>query len=160
MSSIKPVTPDEAAAVWRNIPNPSARRVAKAMTQAGRRVHFATIARWRSHGWRPVASGPHPIQTARDALEVTARLLTGDAATGTDGFVRQSDAGEQFESLSDSELLRRSTRELMILQIVICKVMGSNGAFLVYEKPAETGALLKALAHASRAAAYAVSQAR
>jgi hypothetical protein len=38
--------------------------------------------------------------------------------------------------------------------------MGSNGAFLVYEKPAETGVLLKALAHASRAAAYAVSQAR
>jgi hypothetical protein len=44
MRATKPVSPDEAAIVWRSIPNPSARRVAKAMTQAGRRVHFATIA--------------------------------------------------------------------------------------------------------------------
>jgi hypothetical protein len=86
MSSIKPVTPDEAAAVWRSIQNPSARRVAKALTQAGRRVHFATIARWRSQGWRPVANGPRPIQTAREALEVAARLLTGDPAIGAEVF--------------------------------------------------------------------------
>jgi hypothetical protein len=158
MTTIKPVTPDEAAAVWRSIPSPSARRVAKAMSQAGRRVHFATIARWRSQGWRP--SGPHPIQTAREALEVAARLLTGDPSTGTDGFVRQAAAGEQFKSLSDGELLRRSARELLILQIALCKVMCSCGVFLVQQKTAETGILLKALAHASRAAAYAVSGAR
>jgi hypothetical protein len=126
------------------------------MSQAGRRVHFATIARWRSQGWRPVASGPHPIQTAREALEVAARLLTGDPATGTDAFVRQSNAGEQFESLSDTELLRRSTRELLIVQIALCKVVGSRGVFLVHEKPAETGVLLRALANATRAASLAL----
>ena len=84
MRAIKPVTPDEAATVWRSIPNPSARRVARALTQAGRRVHFSTVARWRSQGWRPVASGPHPIDAARVALGVAARLLTGDPATGAD----------------------------------------------------------------------------
>ncbi len=156
MSAMKPVSPHEAAAVWRTIPNPSARRVARALTQAGRRVHFATIARWCSQGWRPVASGPHPIQTAREALEVAARLLTGDPTTGTDGFVRQSNAGEQFESLSDSELLRRSVRELLVVQIALCKVMGSRGVFLVQEKPAETGVLLRALANATRAASLAL----
>jgi hypothetical protein len=99
------------------------RRVAKAMTQAGRRVHFATIARWRSQNWRPVASGPHPVQAAREALEVAARLLTGDPATGAAELVSRSKVGEQLGGLSDSELLRRSTRELLILQIVLCKVM-------------------------------------
>jgi hypothetical protein len=101
MSAIKPVTPDAAAAVWRSIPNASARNVAKAMTQAGRRVHF-------SEGWRPVASGPHPIVAARDALAVSARLLTGGPTIGPDGFVCRSKAGEQLGSLSDGELLRRS----------------------------------------------------
>jgi hypothetical protein len=159
MSSIKPVTTDEAAAVWRNIPNPSARRVAKAMTQAGRRVHFATIARWCSQGWRPVASGPHPIETAKGALEAAARLLTGDPTVGAGELVGQSKVAEQLGRLSDGELLRRSIRELLILQIVLCKVVCSRGVFLVQEKTGETGILLKALAHASRAAAYAVSQA-
>ena len=160
MISIKPVTPDEAAAVWRSIPSPSARRVAKAMTQAGRPVHFSTVARWRSGGWRPVASGPHPIETAKGALEAAARLLTGDPTVGAGELVGQSKVAEQLGRLSDGELLRRSIRELLILQIVLCKTMGGCGAFLVQEKPAETGVLLKALAHACRAAAYAVSQAR
>jgi hypothetical protein len=94
MNAIKPVTPDEAATVWRSIPNPSARRVAKALTQAGRRVHFSTVARWRAEGWRPVSSGSHPIEAARQSLEVAARLLTGDPATGADEFVRQAKADE------------------------------------------------------------------
>src|SRR6516165_12748267 len=98
MSTIQRVSPDEAAIVWRSIRNPSARRVARALTQAGRRVHFATVARWRAEGWRPVASGPHPIDAARGALEVAARLLTGDPATGADVFLRQSNAGEQLGS--------------------------------------------------------------
>jgi hypothetical protein len=50
MRSPKPVTPDEAMAVWSSIPNPSARRVAKALNQAGRRVHHSTIARWNAQG--------------------------------------------------------------------------------------------------------------
>jgi hypothetical protein len=79
MRAITPVRPEEAARVWRSIPNPSARRVAKVLTQAGRRVHFSTIARWRAQGWRPVVSGPHPVKAARDALEVAARLLTAQA---------------------------------------------------------------------------------
>ena len=156
MGAMKPVTPDEAATVWRSIPNPSARRVARALTQAGRRVHFATVARWRAQGWRPVASGPHPIEAARDALEVAARLLTADPAIGAEVFLRQSHAGEQLGSLTDVELLRRSIRELMIVQIVLCKIIGSRSAFLVQEKIAETGVLLRALAHATRAASLAI----
>jgi hypothetical protein len=49
---------------------------------------------------------------------------------------------------------------LLILQIVLCKVLASRGAFLIPEKPAETGVLLSALANANRAAARALSHAR
>jgi len=56
MRLLMPVTPEEAKRVWVSIPNPSARRVAKALTQSGRRVHHSTIARWRAEDWRPVAN--------------------------------------------------------------------------------------------------------
>jgi hypothetical protein len=134
--------------------------VAKALTQAGRRVHFATVARWRAQGWRPVASGPHPIEAARDALVSAVRLLAGDLPLGADTLVRQSEAGDQLASLDDVELLRRSSRELLIRQIGLCKIKSSRGVLLIREKPAETGVLLKALAHATRAAARALSDAR
>jgi hypothetical protein len=49
---------EEAKRVWVSIPNPSARRAAKALTQSGRRVHHSTIARWRAQDWRPVAHSP------------------------------------------------------------------------------------------------------
>ena len=157
MRTIKPVTPDEAAGVWRSIPDPSARKVAQTLTQAGRRVHFSTIARWRAQGWRPVVSGLHPIEAARDALDRATRLLTGHLPLGADTSVRQSEAGDQLASLNDVELLRRSSRELLIRQIGLCKIMSSRGVLLIREKPAETGVLLKALAHATRAAARALN---
>jgi len=42
-----PVTPLEAKRVWDEQRRPSARSVAKALTQAGRPVHFTTVARWK-----------------------------------------------------------------------------------------------------------------
>jgi hypothetical protein len=152
MNTIEPVTPDEAAIVWRSIRNPSARSVARALSQAGRRIHHSTIARWRSQGWRAVTSGPHPIEAARDALEVAARLLTGDPAIGADGVVHECNA-EQLE-LTDRELVRRSTRELLILQIVLCDVIRGRSALLLQERLSETAMLVNALANVSRAASY------
>ena len=54
MRSPEPVTPAEAMRVWSSMKNPSARSVAKALSQAGRRVHHGTISRWFAQGWRPV----------------------------------------------------------------------------------------------------------
>jgi hypothetical protein len=48
MNFLKLVTPAEAKAVWSTIRNPSARGVANALSQAGRPVHFSTIACWRA----------------------------------------------------------------------------------------------------------------
>src|SRR5215831_20488306 len=78
MRSLKRVTPEEAKVVWASIPNPSARRVAKALTQSGRRVHHSTVARWRAEDWRPVAHNLHPLEAARQGLDMAAGVLTGD----------------------------------------------------------------------------------
>jgi hypothetical protein len=82
MSLLKPVTPEEAKRVWVSIRNPSARRVAKALTQSGRRVHHSTVARWRAQDWRPVANSLHPLDAARQALDMAAGVLTGDPVAG------------------------------------------------------------------------------
>jgi hypothetical protein len=94
----------------------------------------------------------------RDALDSAARLLTDDLPLGADTLVRQSEAGDQLGSLNDVELLRRLSRELLIRQIGLCKIMSSRGVLLIQEKPGETGVLLKALAHATRAQSAAIGQ--
>jgi hypothetical protein len=109
MRSPKAVTPQEAMAVWSSIKNPSARSVARALSQAGRRVHHSTIARWCVRGWVPVASGEHPIEAAREALDIAARLLTGDPGGGVELLERYVKGNERFSGLTEHELLRRAT---------------------------------------------------
>jgi hypothetical protein len=55
-------TPALARRVWARQQRPSARRVARAMQQAGYPVHFVTVARWRAQNWRAKASD----QSVRD----------------------------------------------------------------------------------------------
>jgi hypothetical protein len=128
MKRIKQVTPAEAAAVWNSIPNPSARRVAITLAQAGRWVHPSTIARWRAHGWQGVVHGRHPIEVAREALVATASALTGDLPIGVEAFARQTESREQLGDLSDREILRRASRDLLVLSAVLLRA-----EFLVQE---------------------------
>ena len=158
MRSPKPVTPGEARAVWNTIKNPSARSVARALSQAGRRVHHSTIARWCVRGWGPVASGEHPIEAAREALDISARLLTGDPGGGVELLERAVKGNERFEGLTEHELLRRATRQLLIAQIVVAEVLCLHAPMLVAEKTAETATLLRALGKAMSAATNAFGQ--
>ena len=157
MRSLKPVTPAEAMAVWSSIPNPSARRVARALSQAGRRIHHSTIARWCVRGWGPVASGEHPIEAAREALDIAARLLTGDPGGGT-AILEKRPQREQLDGLSDSEVLRRSARELCIATILACDEFQESASTLVPENPAEAAQLLKAICGALPAAVAAFGE--
>jgi hypothetical protein len=54
MLGLKPVTPAEAQKVWTSIRRPSARRVARALTQVGRAVHFGKVAPLEAQNWRPI----------------------------------------------------------------------------------------------------------
>jgi hypothetical protein len=154
MKPIKRVTPDEAAAIWCSISNPSARRVARALARAGRRVHYTTIARWRAQNWRPVVHGRHPVEAAREALGVAASALAGDLPIAAEAFARQAQTGER--DLSDRELLQRSLRDLLTVQILLGQAVSRNAVVLVGEKTAETAVLMRALATATQAASRAL----
>jgi hypothetical protein len=145
-------------AVWSSISNPSARRVARALSQTGRKVHHSTIARWCAGGWRPVAYRPHPVEAARQALDLAAGVLTGDPPGGAKMLGENSER-EQLDGLSDSEVLRRSARELCIVTILTCEEFQERASTLVAENPAEAGQLLKALCGALPAAVAAFGEA-
>jgi hypothetical protein len=153
MGRLRRVTPAEAAAVWDSIPSPSARQVAKTLAKAGRRVHPSTIARWRAAGWRPVVHGRHPIDAAREALVAAASALTGDLPIGVEAFARQTERREQHGDLSDREILRRASRDLLVLSVVLLRP-----EFLVQENMVKTAVLFKTVATATQAASRALCQ--
>ena len=76
-----PVTPLEAKRVWEEQRRPSARSVAKALTRAGRPVHFTTVARWKKREWQVEARLEHPLAAAMRKIDLFVPLLTGDPAT-------------------------------------------------------------------------------
>ena len=158
MRSPKSVTPQEAMAVWSSIKNPSARSVARALSQAGRRVHHSTIARWAAQGWRPVAYRPHPVDAARQALDLAAGVLTGDPLAGTE-ILEGRPEREHLHGLSDSEVLRKSARQLCISTILVCNKFQECGSTLIAENPAEAAVLLRALCGALPAAVAAFGEA-
>jgi hypothetical protein len=159
MRSLKSVTPEEAMAVWNTLKNPSARTVARALSQSGRRVHHSTIARWYAQGWRQVALRPHPVDAASQALDLAIGVLTGDPAAGTK-ILEEHPEREQLDGLSDSDLLKRSARELCISTILACDVFQGAASTLVAENPAEVAQLLKALCGAVPAAVAALGEAQ
>jgi hypothetical protein len=158
MRSLKPVTPEEAMTVWSSIKNPSARSVARAMSQAGRKIHHATVSRWAAQGWRSVAHRPHPLDAAHQVLDIAAGILTGDPAAGT-AILEKRPEREQLHGLSDSEILRKSARQLCTATILTCDAFQESGSTLVAENPAEAAQLLKALCGAVPAAAAAYREA-
>jgi hypothetical protein len=158
MSLLKPVTPEEAKRVWVAIPNPSARRVAKALTQSGRRVHHSTIARWRAQDWRPVAHSLHPLEAARQSLDMAAGVLTGDPMAGLKGLGDQDGRQQELEGLSDRELLRNASRDTLIAISLVCEVLPPQLPHLMASKTMETATLLNALNAGLRAAVDGLEQ--
>jgi hypothetical protein len=66
---------------------------------------------------------------------------------------------EELDGLSDSEVLRKSARELCISTILACEEFQERASTLVKESPAEAGQLLKALCGALPAAVAAFGEA-
>jgi hypothetical protein len=158
MSLLKPVTPEEAKRVWVSIPNPSARRVAKALTQSGRRVHHSTVARWRAQDWRPVAHSLHPLDAARQAIDVAAGVLTGDPVAGLKVFRGEDGRQQELEGLSDRELLRKASREMLIAIRLVFDALPSQLPHLMATRATETATLVNALTAGLRAAVDGLEQ--
>jgi ABC transporter substrate binding protein len=76
-----PVTPLEAKRMWDEQRRPSSRSVAKALTRAGRLVHFTTVARWKKREWQAEPRLEHPLAAVMRKVDVFVPLLTGDPTT-------------------------------------------------------------------------------
>jgi hypothetical protein len=153
-------TPDLAKAVWSRQQSPSARSVARALTQSGRQVHFTTVNRWRAHDWRD-AKGRHPFDQARADLQSALPLMTGDPTSTIDELVRSSPEGEQLDKLSDGELLRKAARELARAVYLIAHMMLRQEAeALVITRTTAVAVLMRALADSMRWVTTAFGQVR
>src|SRR5260370_39095224 len=152
-------TPELAKPVWGRQQSPSARSVARALTQSGRPVHFTTVNRWRAHDWRD-AKGQHPLDQARAALESALPLMTGDPASTIDDLVRSSPERQELEELSDGELLRKAAREVaMAVYLVTHMMLRQEAEALFITRTGAVAVLMRALADAIRFASAAFRQA-
>jgi hypothetical protein len=146
------LTPKLAKSVWNAQPRPSARRVATALRQAGHPIHYTTINRWRSQGWREVKQGEHPIHAARAALDSAVPILTGDPSTTAEDVIKDSEARPELEQLSDKQLLSAAARQALVTLTLVEQAFNAQLAELMAAKPRETAVLIKALAEIIEAA--------
>jgi hypothetical protein len=152
-------TPDLAKAVWACQQSPSARSVARALTQSGRPVHYTTVNRWRGRDWRD-AKGRHPLDEARAALESALPLMTRDPTSTIDDLVRGSPERQQLEELSDGQLLRKAARELArAVYLVAHMMLRQEAEALFITRTGAVAVLMRALADAIRFATAAFGQA-
>ena len=155
---LPPATPALAKRAWNAQFRPSARRVARALKQAGYRAHYTTIARWRSKGWEAV-EGEHPLDAARANLDAALPVLSGDPTTTTEELVERSDDKLKHQVPPDAELLRTAARHAMLIQILVCQELQGQVAKLVRTRPMEVGILIGALADSIEASNQALLQA-
>jgi hypothetical protein len=154
--SLPRATPDLAKAVWARQRSPSARSVARALTQSGLPVHYTTVNRWRGEEWRD-AKGRHPLDQARAALESALPLMTRDP---TSTILVRNPEGEQLDGLSDGELLRKAARELARAVYVVAHAMIRREAeALIITRTAAVAVLMRALADSMRSVTAAFGQA-
>ena len=115
-------TPEVAQRVWARQRRPSARRVARALQQAGYPVHFVTVARWHAQNWTPKSS-EHPLEVARGRLEAVAPLASGDPETTLEDLVDDPAVEQDLDSLTDGEVLRQAAREVAIATALVAKAI-------------------------------------
>jgi hypothetical protein len=92
------------------------------MQQAGYRVHFVTVNRWRAQGWRTTAAD-HPLEIARGRLEAIAPLVSRDPETNLQDLIDDPAHKGDFNELTDGEVLRRAAREAAIATALVAKAI-------------------------------------
>ena len=144
------VTPAEAKQVWDSQSTPTARSVALALTQAGRPVHFTTVATWRRRGWRAVAPRPSPLERARARLVAAAPVLTGDPTSTVRDVIKKE--GAELSDLSEKDLAAQARRQVLMAAHAVSNKIAQLRVELVSRKPGELAVLIDALARAMHAA--------
>jgi hypothetical protein len=120
-----PVTPLEAKRVWDEQRRPSARSVAKALTQAGRPVHFTTVARWKKREWQVEVRLEHPLAAAMRKVDLFVPMLTRDPTIKVVDIahivgVRAANRESMTEDQGPDQVIRESYITLIILLQWLC----------------------------------------
>ena len=153
-------TPAQARKIWESMANPSTRRVATRLRQAGLSVSHMQVARWRNQGWRPVAQSDHPLESARKSLDDAIPLLTGNPNTTADAFLEKKTVErEALEQLTDKQLLNQAVREIAVTAIIISHALRQRVNTLIPTKAGELAVLLRSLAMSLSAVAAGFRQA-
>jgi len=116
-----PVSPLEAKRVWDEQRRPSSRSVAEALTQAGRSIHFTTVARWKRREWQVEARLEHPLAAAMRMVDLAVPLLTGDPTTKAMDIFRAAAANRQ--GTIEDRAPHRATRDSLITLIILGQLL-------------------------------------
>ena len=87
----------------------------------------------------------HPLEAARNDLDVALPLMTGDPTSTTEMPVEHSPDREPLGQLTDDQLLLRSAREVERATLMVARLMMLRPT-LVVTKPSEVSLVLRALA--------------
>jgi len=101
-----------------------------------------------------VAHSLHPLDAARQAIDV----LTGDPVAGLEALSGKDGRRQELEDLSDRELLRKASREMLIAIRLVSAVLRSHLPHLMTTKTMETATLLNTLTAGLRAAVDGLEQ--
>jgi hypothetical protein len=148
-----PVNAQDAKRVWDSHRRPSSRSVARDLTQAGRPVHFTTIARWRRQGWRSQKEAEHPLTAAMTMLDLAVPLLTGDPTSKVADILGTIEDRDD-ESKTNRKHMPRVIREAYVALIVSARLLQYHPE-LIPNKPGQIALLIKARSRLMRAAANA-----
>jgi hypothetical protein len=123
-----PVTSLEAKRVWDQQRRPSARNVAKALTRAGRPVHFTTVARWKKREWQVEPRLEHPLTAAMRKVDLFVPLLTADPTTKAADIVQDIvRAMPETAAQGPDKLIRESCITMIILlRLIMQKLIALN----------------------------------
>jgi hypothetical protein len=91
-------------------------------------------------------------------LDMAAGVLTGDPVAGLKALSDEDGRQQEPEGLSDRELLRKVSREMLIAICLVSEVLPSQLPHLIATKTMETATLLKALNAGLRAAVDGLEQ--
>ncbi len=148
-----PVTPLEAKHIWDKQRRPSSRSVAKALTQAGRPVHFTTVARWKKRNWQVEARLEHPLAAAMRMVDLAVPLLTGDPTTKAMDIFRAATANRQGTIEDRGPHL--AARDSLITLIILGQLLRLH---LIPFRPLEIAVFIRAISQAHLAIAKADAQ--
>jgi hypothetical protein len=91
-------------------------------------------------------------------LDIAVSVLTGDPTAGVEVLVEQDSNHDDLGALSDRELLRKASREMLVAISLASDALQSQLPYVVTTRATETAALLNALTAGLRTAVDGLEQ--